>query len=151
MDCKQTLRGEAGIVYSISWAPEGPCGGQLVCGTSKGAVVVWDAALGMKKATMALYSATHPVYRVAWNQLDSSQILTAAGDGIVYLVTPAGEVRQSCQTCAWVCGCVGAWVRGCVGVWVCGWVGVWVCGCVGVWVCGCVRACRRGHVSWAPW
>ena len=93
MECKQTLKGDAGVVYSVSWAPEGPFNNQLVTGTSKGAVQVWDVSSGVKRASVNLYSPAHAVYRVAWNPHDGQRILTAGADGSVYDVSPIGEVR----------------------------------------------------------
>ena len=97
MACTQTLKGDAGIVYSCSWAPTGPLGHLLVSGSSKGMVVVWDTVTGMKKLSQQLYGPAHPVYRVAWNPLDENAILTAGGDGMVNLITPAGEVSRTAR------------------------------------------------------
>jgi WD40 repeat protein len=92
MTCKQTLCGNAGIVYSISWSPPDPTSGRsfLLSGTSKGAVVVWDTDSGVKKQTLALYSPTVSVFRVAWNPSDIDVVLTAGGDGQVFVVSVGG-------------------------------------------------------------
>ncbi|KAK9815758.1 hypothetical protein WJX72_009065 [[Myrmecia] bisecta] len=87
--CRASLAGCQGVLYSVSWSPDGT---RLAVSSIEGKVFLLDVAKGMVTGTVTAHTA--PCYRVAWHPTNNNLLASASQDRTCVIFTAAGEVQQ---------------------------------------------------------
>ncbi len=106
MKCLNTLEGQAGVLYGLSWSPisnESNSNNQLASCSSKGEVYIWDTETGIPVKKM--HHHTKAVYRVDWNKNNTDLLVSSSGDCTCCVFTREGQILYTLRHPDIVYGC----------------------------------------------
>ncbi|KAK3279060.1 hypothetical protein CYMTET_13034, partial [Cymbomonas tetramitiformis] len=76
--CVSKLLGAKGVLYALTWSPDGT---QLASCSSEGKINVYDVEKAIVVKTLAAHRS--PAYRVVWNQRDPNLLASASADSLI--------------------------------------------------------------------
>lgn len=103
MKCTQLLKGQEGVIYSVSWAPGGEDENRLASSGSEGDIFIWDTSNGQ-----VLLRAKHhskPAFGLKWNQIDKELLASTSSDGYAIIFNPSGKILRKFKHPAPAYGC----------------------------------------------
>ena len=86
---KNTLVGQSGVIYSMSWSK---CGQYLASCSIKGTVFIWEVASGEALQRLLHHNKQQSAYCVDWSGLGQCLLASTGGDGTVVVFKDDGSI-----------------------------------------------------------